>query len=306
MQEIDFRTKGRWAPSTQTAYENAWKDFLRFCSSIDALALPAEPETVAAFLKAREHSHSTAAISQRLAAVRAVHKDAKGQLPRNDPTRDLFTLDDPVISDAWKEIVRRKGNRHTPRAAIRSTELKTILRVIPDTFKGLQDRAVLLIGLACALRRSEIVALNRDDLEFDDETMLVHIRRSKTDQDGNGVVLAAARTGTDTCPVAAMEKWLEAAEITEGPIFLNLRTRTRAHPQMPYYLVKKHGTAAGFKPGPLGAHSLRRGFVTEVIQAGVTLKESMAAARHKTASIHLGYVQAETAAKNPAIRKLAL
>ena len=295
------------APRTTELYESVWKDWTAFCASIDASALPATAETVLEFLRARERTHSTAALSARKSAIIAAHKDARSRLP--DDQRAAFMLEhDDRLKLGWKEILRRKGNRHTPREAVGGVKLKELLKRVPRGPAGDMDRAILLVGLACAMRRSEIAALNRDDIEFTDDAMLVHIRRSKTDQTGLGTTLAAARTHTEACPVAAMERWIEVGQVSDGPLFRHpkFKTHRRIDDSYPYTLVKRYGKAAGYDPKPLGAHSLRRGFVTDVIKSGdVPLSDSMAAARHKTPAIHLGYVQTETATRNPAIRALA-
>jgi integrase len=297
------------APRTTQAYESVWKDFEGFCATIAAKPLPAAAETVIEFIKAREPTHSTSALSMRMAAIIAAHKDARAKLPK--AKRAPYMLDnDDALKLGWKEIKRRKGNRHTTRSAVGPNELRLIFAQIPNTPAGIMDRAVLFIGLAIAMRRSEIAGLNRDDIRVEGDEMFVTIRRSKTDQNGDGVTLLAVRgESPDFCPIAAMERWLEASGIPDddkGPLFRHPKfhyTRRIAN-EYTYLIVKRYGELAGFDPRYLGAHSLRVGFITTSLQAKVPLPDSMAAARHKTATVHLGYGKSGIGQENRAVMAL--
>jgi integrase len=300
--QIDFR-RGRWSPATQAAYESNWRDFAIFCGKLSVPALPALPSTVAAFLAARAESHSTSAISQRLAAIRAAHKEAGSQFDKLDPQRNLYTLDDPIITDAWKELCREKGTASTPKAALTKKELRKMLVVIPA--ERLQDRALVLLAYKSAMRRSEIVALNVADLEFGEDALLITIRRSKTDKTGKGQVVAVLRSEGATCAVAALEAHLAEAGISAGAVF-RTRTGARLLPERVAYVTKRWAKAIGVDPRTVGAHSWRHGCITDMNRAGVNLKDGMSHSRHATASIYLGYVENETARRNPAIKALAL
>lgn len=294
------------APRTTELYQCVWEDFTRFCGQIDAATLPATVDGVLAFLRARERSHSTSALSARKSAIIAAHVDARSRLP--DTERAPYMLDhDDKLKQGWKEILRRKGNRHTPREAVGGARIKDVLRQIPETLAGTMDRAVLLIGWACAMRRSEIAALNVDDIEFTDDAMRVTIRRSKTDQTGNGVTLAAPRTGGEACPVAAVKRWIADSGITEGALFQHPRFKVphRIDDTYPYLLMKRYGKLAFGDAKMLGAHSLRRGCITDIHEGGVDAKNGMLHSRHVTPGIYFGYVAGKEAEKNPAVAALA-
>lgn len=294
------------APRTTEAYVSVFGDFERFCAQIDASPLPALADTVLDFLRAREPTHSTSALSIRKSAIVAAHCDARARLPTDQRAPYMIEHDDK-LKMGWKEIMRRKGNRHTPREAVGGARIKDILAQLPDTLKGTMDRAILLVGLACALRRSEIAALNVDDIEIGAEDMIVHIRRSKTDQQGNGVPLAASRTGRDICPIAAMEQWLKDSGITEGALFRHpkFKCTRRIQPEYVYGLMKRYGELAFGDAKLLGSHSLRRGCITDIHEAGVDARSGMLHSRHVTPSIYFGYVQGKEAAKNPAVAAMA-
>lgn len=281
------------APRSTELYETCWRDWARFCASIDASPLPARVDDVLDWLRAREPTHSTSALSARKSAIVAAHRDARALL--SEDARQPYMLEnDDKLKLGWKEILRRKGNRHTPRAPLCSPELTRVIDQLPSGLEGVMAKAILLVGFSCALRRSEIAALNRDDIEFTDLAMFVHIRRSKTDQSGQGVTLKAKRSGKTTCPVAAMEKWVADAKIDAGPLFQHpkFKERRRISNELAYIIVKKYGALAGYDPKRLGAHSLRRGFGTEVLRAKVPLPDSMEAMRHKTVGVHVGYGEA--------------
>jgi site-specific recombinase XerD len=288
-------SKGRWGPTTQSSYKAACDDFANFCRDRGVPALPASPETIVAFLRARASTHSIDALAHRNSVIRALHTDAKGRLPKDDPDRDRFTLDDPIIAAAWKDI-KREGDEQVSRAAVRSQELEAILRQIPDDPKGIQDRAALCVGLAYALRRSEIVALDRDDLEINDETMLIRIRCSERKQDLGYDTRMAARTRTVTCAVAAMERWLEAGKIIQGAVFSSTRGN-RMEGRYVATILQQYGAKAGFDPKALGAQSLRTGHILERIQAHDDPKTIMEFARVKSVG-YFEYRDAEVARRD--------
>lgn len=303
---MPFKFSTSRAPRTTLLYETVFADWERFAADSGFNALPATAEGVLEFLRARERTHSTSALSARRAAITAAHVDARSRLPEDQ--RQPYMLDhNDALKLGWKEILRRKGNRHTPREAVGGVRIKEVLRQIPNTLAGTMDRAVLLIGLSCALRRSEIAALNVDDIEFTPEAMRVTIRRSKTDQSGNGVTLAAARTGTESCPVAAIERWLKDSGITEGALFQHPRyhQRRRIDDTYPYLVVKRYGKLAFGDNRLLGAHSLRRGCITDIHEAGVDAKNGMLHSRHVTPGIYFSYVAGKEAEKNPAVAAMA-
>ena len=285
-----FLPKSGWSPGTQEDYKNGCNDFAKFCRDEGVSSFPASSETIVKFLQARE-SYSIAALTQRLAVIRALHADTKQQLPKGAPDRDHYSLDGPIIANAWGEIKRRKKIEPLAKAAVRSQELETILRQVPpDTLKGTKDRAMLCVGLAYALRRTEIVALDRDDLELNDDGMRVRIRGSKS------VTLTAARTGTETCPVTAMERWLEAGKITQGAVFGSNRGN-RMDGRYAATILQEYGAKAGFDPEVLGAQSLRNGYIKERIDAGENPRTLMQFARIEPAR-YVEYLDAEVARPN--------
>lgn len=287
--------RGRWSPATQRAYRQNWTDFSGYCfhdAADQAIsACPADPDTVAGYLKhLAQCGLSTSTISQRLAAIIAAH-DLAGHALHTKGT---------VIADTWAEIRRTKGTAKTPKRALTAEDIKTILRAMPAT--TYQDRAMILLHYGMAGRRSEIAALNVEDVAIDADGLLVTIRRSKTDKAGAGATIAIPRTGSPFCPVAAVEAYLTSAPIDSGPLFRG-PSGSRIAPHTINERLKRHVAAAGFSPEEvrqIASHSLRRGRITTAFKAGVLLRDVMDLSRHKTPAICLGYVQSETARNNPA------
>jgi site-specific recombinase XerC len=197
------------AASTRKAYRSDFALFRAWCLAKGVPALPASPESVAAYL-AHEAAAGRAAstITRRCAAIRYAHR--------------LADLDPPTHSEkvraTLRGIRRTIGAAPARKAPVLADTARAMALSVPDGLKGLRDRALLLLGFAGAFRRSELVALDVADLEETDEGLRVTIRQSKTDQEGHGQVIAIAR-GSSTCPVKAIKAWLEASGITEGPLF---------------------------------------------------------------------------------------
>ena len=174
-------------------------------------------------------------------------------------------------------------NSHAPAAATAA--------IVP----AIRDRALLLIGFAGAFRRSELVALNADDIEETPEGLRVTIRRSKTDQEGHGHVIAIPR-GMIACPVAALKAWLEAAGITEGAVFLPIAKGGRIRPtrltdRSVADIVKAHARRAGLDPKQFAGHSLRSGFLTSAAARGASIFKMADQSRHKSMDTLRGYVR---------------
>lgn len=162
--------------------------------------------------------------------------------------------------------------------------LTVIVRSLPAGPAGLRDRALLLVGFASALRRSELVALQVADVALHPEVMLLQIRSSKTDQEGRGAQIAVPR-GRANCPAAALEAWLKAADISDGPIFREVDRHGRVGAQQltdrsVARIVKRSTRAAGFDERDFSGHSLRAGFVTTALERGVDTLKVMAMTRH--------------------------
>ena len=168
-------------------------------------------------------------------------------------------------------------------------------RSVPNSLVGTRDRAILLLGFAGAFRRSELVALDVADIERSEEGLRINIRRSKTDQEGDGATIAIAPGSTD-CPVEALTMWLGASGIVEGPVFRSINkggriSLTRLNDRSVANIVKAHADRAGFDPRVFSAHSLRSGFLTSAAANGASIFKMMDVSRHKSIDTLRSYIR---------------
>lgn len=227
-------------------------------------AIPAVPETVAAYIAAHADKLSPATLDRRLAAISKAHK-ARSQA---NPTRSA------LVHAVLRGIKREKGVAQKQAAPLLKRQLAGIVAAMSDTPKGFRDRALLLLGFAGAFRRSELAGLEREDLEFTREGLIVHLRRSKTDQLGRGRKVGIRRDEPTLCPVAALERWLSVATIKNGAVFLRVDCHDNILPtpisgEAVSMIVKERVAAVGLNPNAYSGHSLRAGFATSAALAGI-------------------------------------
>src|SRR5215472_12264188 len=207
------------ADNTQRAYTADWADFAAWCAAQGLESLPAQPETVGLYCAALAETHKPATITRRLAAIGKQHRNAGYESPAS--------LRNSAVGGVIAGIRREKGTRPDQKRALATDELRSMLTHLPTTPQGLRDRALLLIGFAGGFRRSELAAIDFSDVEDGDEGLKILIRRSKTDQQGEGRQVGIPY-GSDpkTCPMRSYRKWITTVGITEGPIFRAFRNRT--------------------------------------------------------------------------------
>ncbi|MCW5976839.1 MAG: site-specific integrase [Bryobacteraceae bacterium] len=276
------------AESTLRAYRTDWADFTRWCADQQLIALPALPETVAAYVASQAEAHRVATIARRCAAISVVHKTAGLDSP----------VSNELVRTVLKGIRRTLGVAPAEKAPLLPSTLRDMAAALPASLIGARDRALLLLGFAGAFRRSEIVALDVEDLSFTTDGLTVLLRRSKTDQEGQGRKIGIPHLPhSDACPVRAVREWLTAAGITEGPVF-------RAVPRPPagcpvtlgprlssrcVALVIKRRLPAGTDSSQYAGHSLRSGFVTSAFRGGAGMKAVMRTTGHRSVAVLLRY-----------------
>jgi site-specific recombinase XerD len=273
------------ADATRRAYASDWRDFAAWCADHGQNELPAAPATVAAYLSALASAGAkVSTIRRRCAAIADAHR-------RNGH-------DNPAAHAGVKAtlagIARTLGAPPAKKAALTADLLAKALRSIPQDLAGLRDRALILVGFAAALRRSELVALDIDDIARHPKGLVVTIRRSKTDQAGAGCNKAIPH-GRKLHAVHALEAWLAAAKITAGSVFRGVRgdkvlgTRLCAHQVA--RIVQKRAAAVGLDPTLFAGHSLRSGYISSAAERGASLVSIAAHADHKKLDTTRGYVQ---------------
>jgi site-specific recombinase XerD len=278
--------KAEKALSTRKAYGTDFRIFKAWCDGKGVSSLPASPETVAAFL-AHETGNGTkpSTLGRRIAAIRYAHK--------------LAHLDTPTDSEAVKAtlrgIRRTFGGANVRKAPAVAAKMHSMVATAPDRLSGLRDRALLLLGFAGAFRRSELVALDVADVAEAKTGLLITIRRSKTDQEGEGVAIAIAK-GDIACPAQALREWLDAAGIETGPIFRPINkagmvAQERLTDRSVANIVKAYAERAGFDASTFSGHSLRSGFLTSAAAKGASIFKMMDVSRHKSVDTLRGYVR---------------
>ena len=263
--------------ATRKAYEADLRDFAAWCERTGIGFVPATPHAVAAYLASlADAGLSASTIMRRQAAIAFAHR--------------RLGLDTPTAAETVKQVVR--GIRRTigtavkQKAPVTAKYLKGMLKGLPDSMVGKRDRALLLLGFAAALRRSELVALDVANIERLPEGILVRIGRSKTDQEGAGQVIAVPR-GSKLKPVEALDAWLAAAGIASGPIFRPVNKGGHVLPdrlteQSVALVVKHRAAAAKLDPKLFSGHSLRAGFVTSALEDGADVMKVMDVTRHRS------------------------
>ena len=246
------------ADATRRAYRADIRRFSTWCEAVGAIALPATPATVAAYLAALADLRlKVSTISRRTAAIAYAHKLASFEPPINESVKAVM-----------RGIRRKLGTAQKGKAPATAAVVAKLVKHIPDDLSGKRDKALILIGFAAALRRGELVALTLADVERAPDGIVLHIRQSKTDQDGQGDQIAVPN-GRKLKPVEALDAWLEAAAITQGPIFRRVMKGGRlGHAlttQSVALIVKRWAKAARVDSDSFSGHSLRAGFVTSAL-----------------------------------------
>jgi site-specific recombinase XerD len=274
------------AEATWRAYRSDFELFRAWCAERHVSVLPASPESVAAFLAHEaERLVRPSTIGRRVAAIRYAHKLAGLPLP----------TDDERVRATVRGIRRSLGAAPSKKMPATAERVIGMAPLAGTRLSATRDRALLLIGFAGAFRRSELVALNADDIEETVEGLRVTIRRSKTDQEGHGHVIAIPR-GVIACPVTALKAWLEAAAITQGAVFRPIAKGGRIRPtrltdRSVADIVKAHAQRAGLDPKLFAGHSLRSGFLTSAAARGASIFKMADQSRHKSMDTLRGYVR---------------
>jgi integrase len=292
------------APSTLRAYRADWRHFEAWCAGRGAAALPSTPETVALYLAALAATHRPATITRRLTAISKAH--AAAGHPNPATTRHL------VVSETLQGIRRTLGVAQKAKRPLVTADLLYVLAMCPATLAGYRDRALVLTGYAGALRRSELAALRCDDLQFDREGAVLTLRRSKTDQQGEGRRIALPRGRHEgTCPVQALQWWLAESRLAEGPLFRAVdrhgRLGTAAlHPDAVGAIIQRALARGGLDPVLYGGHSLRAGFATEAARNGASAFDIMRQTGHRSVQTVSRYVREARLFKDHPAGKLGL
>lgn len=278
------------APATLRAYASDVENFETWCKRSGLAAFPATPEVVGAYLAAAGEGYAMQTLRRRVAAIARASGVAGHPLDTKHPS----------IRETLRGIGRTHGSRGRRAAALTTAELKSLSRACDASLTGDRDRALLLVGFAGALRRSELVALDADKLTWFDDGVRLLLEKSKTDKEGKGaeVTIVFGRHEA-TCPVRALRTWLGKAEISAGPIFRKVNKSGRVEARRlsedaVRQVLLRRAAEAGIKgtiTEPVSPHGLRAGFVTTAYRNGVPDEEIMGHTRHRSLSTMRSYVR---------------
>ena len=285
--------KSSKAANTLRAYEADYKDFGRFCIKHGFKSMPTEPKIVTLYLTHLSQTSKFSTLKRRLASISVIHKLSGHYIDTKHP----------MITENLMGIKRVKGSYQKAKKPILINELKTIVNIIDkdqNEKRKAKNRALILIGFAGGFRRSELVAILFEDIDFVPEGVKIFIKRSKTDQSGEGMTKGIPYfSNSDYCPVISLKNWLEKSEIKSGKIF-DISDKSVA------LTIKKYTAIAGLDSNKYSGHSLRSGFATSAAELGAEERSIMAMTGHKTSQMVRRYIQEANLFKNNALKKIKI
>ena len=299
--------KSSKALNTIRAYKSDFKDFGAFCAKHNFKTLPTDPKIVSlylTYLSGRGAKMST--LRRRLVSISMMHK-LKGH---------YLDTKHPVIIENLMGIKRTKGSIQRGKKPILINQLKAIINVINeekiDEIKKIRDKTIILVGFGGGFRRTELISIDHEDLEFVPEGVKITIKRSKTDQFGEGMIKGLPYfSNQEYCPVAHLKKWLEISKIKNGSIFRRFTkgcslSKNRLTDQSVVLLIKDYLNLAGIENKNYSGHSLRSGFATASAESGADERSIMAMTGHKTTQMVRRYIKEANLFKNNALNKIKI
>ena len=304
--ETLLNLKNSKANNTTRAYKSDFNDFGLFCVKNGFNSLPSEPKIISLYLthlSTKDLKVST--LKRRLVSIGVIHK-LKGH---------YLDTKHPAIIENLMGIKRRKGTVQKGKKPILISYLKRIINVIDEQkneIKKLRDRSIILIGFSGGFRRNEIVSLDFEDLDFVNEGLKITVRKSKTDQFGEGSIKALPYfDNLQYCPVISLNNWIKLSKINSGALFRRFSkglklSEKRLTDQTVALLIKEYLTLAGINSKNYSGHSLRSGFATSAAEAGVEERSIMAMTGHKSTEMVRRYIKESNLFKNNAFNKIKI
>ena len=306
-EETLLNLKSSKANNTVKAYKSDFNDFGLFCVQNGFKSLPSEPKIVSLYLthlSTKDIKMST--LKRRLVSIGVIHK-LKGH---------YLDTKHPIIIENIMGIKRRKGSIQKGKKPLLINDLKKIINVIDEynkeNIKKFRDRSIILIGFSGGFRRNEIVSLDCEDLDFVNEGLKINLKRSKTDQFGEGSVKGLPYfDNIQYCPVLSIKNWIEASNISSGALFRRFTkgsklSENRLTDQTVALLIKKYLQLAGINNKDYSGHSLRSGFATSAADSGAEERSIMAMTGHKSTEMVRRYIKEANLFKNNALNKIKL
>jgi site-specific recombinase XerD len=306
-EETLLNLKNSKANNTVRAYKSDFNDFGLFCAKNGFKSLPSEPKIVSLYLthlSTKDAKMST--LKRRLVSIGVIHR-LKGH---------YLDTKHPSIIENIMGIKRRKGSIQKGKKPILINDLRELIKVIDEQdkepIKKLRDRSIILIGFSGGFRRNEIVSLDYDDLDFVTEGLKINLKRSKTDQYGEGSVKGLPYFDSSKyCPVVTIKNWIEISKIDSGPLFRRFTkgsnlSKNRLTDQSVALIIKNYLQLAGIDSKNYSGHSLRSGFATTAAESGAEERTIMAMTGHKSPEMVRRYIKEANLFKNNALSKIKI
>jgi len=307
LQETTLKNlKNSKASNTLRAYKSDFKDFGAFCAKNGLKSLPTEPNIVSLYLTHLSKNSKISTLRRRLVSISMVHK-MKGH---------YLDTKHPIIVENLMGIRRVKGSIQKGKKPLLINHLKLLVDTIneqkTEEIKKFRDKSLILIGFGGGFRRTELISIDHEDLEFVSEGLKITIKKSKTDQLGEGMIKGLPYFSNEIyCPVKNLTKWLEISKIKSGPIFRRFSkglslTDKRLTDQSVVLLLKEYLNLAGIENTNFAGHSLRSGFATVAAESGADERSIMAMTGHKTTQMVRRYIREANLFKNNALNKIKI
>jgi site-specific recombinase XerD len=286
--------KNSKSANTLRAYQSDYKDFSLFCSKNGFQVMPTQPKILALYLTHLSSFSKYSTLKRRLASIAILHK-TKGH---------YIDTKHPIIVENLMGIKRRNGTNQIGKKPILISNLKQIIESIHQSNeknnKKIRDKALILIGFSGGFRRSELVNVEYEDIDFVSEGVKIFIKKSKTDQSGEGMIKAIPYFDNQKyCPVIAIKNWIELSNLKNGKIF-NISDKSVA------LIIKKYANLAGLESEKYAGHSLRSGFATSAAESGAEERNIMNMTGHKSSEMVRRYIKEANLFKNNALNKIKL
>jgi len=286
--------KNSKSSNTLRAYESDYRDFSSFCIKNNFQPMPTNPKILALYLTHLSQTCKFSTLKRRIASISVIHK-LKGH---------YIDTKHPLIIENLLGIKRTKGSNQKAKKPILINDLKLIVDVINSlkikNIRKTRDKALILVGFAGGFRRSELVAIEYEDVEFVREGVKIFVTRSKTDQSGEGMTKAIPSFRTTLyCPALHLQNWMTNKQDRKGKIF-PISDKSVA------LIIKKYTNLIGLDGNKYAGHSLRSGFATSTAESGAEERNIMAMTGHKTTQMVRRYIQEANLFKNNALNKIKI
>jgi len=280
--------------NTLRAYQSDYNDFSLFCSKNGFQAMPTQPKILALYITHLSSYSKYSTLKRRLASISILHK-TKGH---------YIDTKHPIIMENLMGIKRTNGSNQKGKKPLLINDLKILINAIDQSNekdkRKIRDKALILIGFSGGFRRSELVDIEYEDLEFVSEGVKIFVKRSKTDQSGEGMTKAIPYfDNKNFCPVIALKNWIEIFDLKKNRIF-NISDKSVA------LIIKKYANYAGLESHRYAGHSLRSGFATSTAESGAEERNIMAMTGHKTTEMVRRYIKEANLFKNNALNKIKI